>query len=84
MSTVDLYLHDTATTSRPCAECGVTVTIQTPTQNGFGSQQEDWAAWKRLVRSQVCWPLMCDDCRAWWNERVGLGASASAKRKAVA
>lgn len=72
MSGCELYTHDAATTSRRCDECGVTVTIATPNQNGFGSDMDDWARWKKLVRAQVCWPLMCPECKAWWNERVGL------------
>lgn len=65
-----LRLGEGATLARTCPECSCTTTILTPEKNGHGNDQNRWEQWRNLVRAQIAWPLLCDACKAWWNDRI--------------
>lgn len=70
-------LSEGATFSRPCPDCHATVTVLAPEKNGHGGDDEAWTLWRKLVRAQVMWPMLCPSCKAWWNERVNAGKPAA-------
>lgn len=67
----DLSLGAGATFSRQCPKCRCTVAILTPEKNGHGGDPARRKRWCNLVRAQIPWPLLCEDCKRWWNLRVG-------------
>jgi len=56
---------------RTCLACGVEIDVARPpmpfSKNATRHAREDYAA---SVRRQVLWEFMCDECRAWWNQRL--------------
>lgn len=56
---------------RRCPRCRVEIEIEKPTRV---LSKSSTPAWRKKARQemarQICWEMLCPDCRSWWNDTI--------------
>lgn len=66
--------HSDARLSHTCPACGLGVRIDAPDlreirhQNTFSAERKERGRRATIIRAQVPWELLCDECKEWWSE----------------